>query len=326
MNAYCKSKKMKKWPYFENPFLNCAKKSYKKAVKISTYTDGQLFARRLDPIYTPLYAAYHPLHLLLLAAYNKWKAENDVQISTTVTITDLLKKLSSIKILAWDLTIQAVYIKGSAEYVLLMAHGHKPFQTGTKLERINTVAQLKEKLVGIVPLATLETEVSAFLNNLTDAETSQSGKIGNKKKNSKDVLKALTNTMVEMFSILGSMQIINKQNPTDSASLFDMDTIRNQEQSTFTGALKNSEYACILERTFLLTSSMDATSDALTDLGFYLASNANDPSTGHTIINVPAGTTVSITFSSFTGDTNNTFLCVVNLSSIAAGRYEIDLG
>lgn len=317
---------MKKWPYFENPFLNCAKKSFKKAVKISSYTDAQLFARRLDPFYAPLYANYHPLHVLLLAAYNIWKAQRNVQISKTFTITDLLKQLSSTKVPAWDLTIQGVYNKKTAEYLVLMAHGHKPYQTGSRLERINTVEQLKVNLTGIVPLAALETDVSNFADDLTNAETAQSGSFGTKKTNKIAIVKALTNAMIEMFSILGSMQILNKANPSDSASIFDLDTVRNQEQSTFTGALKNSEFVSIVERTFVITDSMDATSDALTDLGFYLSANAGDPPTGYTVITVPAGTTVTIEFSAFLNDTNNKFLSVVNLSAIAAGRFEIDLG
>ena len=36
---------LKPWIYLQNPFFNCTKKNFKKAVKISKYTDAQLLAK-----------------------------------------------------------------------------------------------------------------------------------------------------------------------------------------------------------------------------------------------------------------------------------------
>ncbi len=319
-------KMIKTWSYFLNPFLNCAKKSFKRAVKISTYTDAQLYTRRLDAFYGPLYTEFHPLHVLLLAAYNNWKAQGNVQISSTFTVRQLLAQLSATKIALWDLQIQAVYAKGSAEYILLLAHGHKPYQTGTKLERINTIAQLITNLTGISALSATLTDVTNFYTSINTAETAQSGNKGTKKTNSGLLVTAIANAMIEMFSILGACTSNFKTDPSVCSPIFDMATIRNQQQAVYMGSLIRSAYQMIAERTFLLTESIDAYNTGLTEIGYYMALNKDDAPTGYTVVTVLAGLTNTIDITQFTGNTTNKFLSVVNLSSITAGSFKVDLG
>lgn len=317
---------LKVWSYFDNPFLNCTKKSFKKAIKISTYTDSQLYSRRLDAFYGPLYTAYHPLHLLLVAAYNTWKAQNNVQISSTFTITQLIKQLSSTKIEAWSLQIQGVYPKKTAPFIVLLAHGHKPYQKGTRLERIGAVAQLKENLTGIAALAATEADVTAFLALLETANSAQSGNKGNKITNSSTISTALLNAMNGMYSILGSCITQYNANPTLSSAIFDMATIRSQQQSVYTGAIKPLLDATVAERTFLPTDSIDFTNHGTGPLGLYLAAQNNQAPTIYTVIEIAAGIIMTIDISMFTGNTGNNFLSVVNLSATLVGHYEIDLG
>ena len=302
---------IKKWSYFTNPFLNCSKKSFKRAVKLSTYTDSQLYSRRTDAFYGPIYTAYHPLHVLLLAAYNTWKAQGNVQISSTFTVKQLIRQLSSTKIALWDLQIQNVYPKGSAEYILLMAHGRKPYQTGAALERINTVAQLIQNLTGIAALSSTLTDVTTFWNNISTAETAQSGNKGNKKSNSTLLTTAIGNAMTEMFSILGSCTAHFATDPSVCSPIFDMATIRNQQQAVYMGSLAIAAYQMIAERTFEDTDSIDAYNTGLVSIGYYLAANKTDGPTGYTVVTVLAGITETIDIGQFTNDTANNFLCVV---------------
>jgi len=317
---------LKKWAYFTNPFLNCAKVSFKRAVKLSTYTDAQLYSRRADPFYGPLYTSYHPLHLLLLAAYNTWKAQGNVQIGSTFTVKQLLAQLSATKVALWDLAIQAVYPKGTAEYLVLMAHDRKPYQSGTKLERLNTVAQLMQNLAGITALAATLTDVTAFWTSLSTAEAAQSGNKGNKKTNSALLVTAIANAMAELFVILGQCIANFKPDPSVCSPIFDMATIRNQQQAVYMGSLAIAEFQLIAERTFLDTDSIDAYNTGLVGIGFYLAANKADGPTGHTVVTALAGITETIDIAQFTNDTNNKFLCVVNLSTVAVASYKVDLG
>src|ERR1700704_1983612 len=107
---------MKTWIYLRNPFLPIGIKSYKKAVKISKYTDSALAARVADPFYAAQYAIYHPLHLALVAAFNAWKAQGGIQKGASLTVDQLLGLMSS-KFADWDPAILAVFHKGTPGYV-----------------------------------------------------------------------------------------------------------------------------------------------------------------------------------------------------------------
>jgi len=313
------------WIYFQNPFFNCTKKSFKKAVKISTYTDAQLLAKGSDPFYEPLYLAYHQLHLAFLAAYNTWKAQGGTQKGMTLTVTQLLAQLSPFKIGNWDRAVQGLYAKGTAVYLSIFPNGHKMFQSGTKLSRINAVSQLVTALTGKASLATTLTDVTTFNNSLIAANTTQSGSKGTTFALSDAVETARVNACSMMFCILGQCIAKFPQDPTVCEVIFDLETVRSKQQTEFVSTIKAASFKNIAERTFLLTDIIDVDSDGVAELGYYLAEKKGDAPTGYTIISVLAGKTKAITISDFIDNTKNKFLCVVNLSSVFAGHYTVDL-
>ncbi len=313
------------WIYLQNPFFNVTRKNYKKAVKISTYTDAQLFARSTDPFFGPLYTAYHPLHLALVSTYNIWKAQGGTQKGSTVTIKDLLAQLSPGKSGLWDRAVQLLYPIGSSIYTAIFPKKMKPFYSGTKVERINAVAQLEIALTGRAPLASTLTDVTAFSLSLTNANTDQSGNIGNTATASTNVETARVNAMVMLYSILGQCIGHFAATPRLITVLFNLNVIRNKMQTIFLGSLKFSEYETIAQRTFELTDTIDAKNDGLSLLGFYLAENAGDTPTGYTVVNVLPSKTSTITISDFTSNTTNNFLCVVNLSDTILGHYDVNV-
>src|SRR4051812_47361495 len=130
---------MRSWIYFSNPFLRTVKNNYKRAIQISTFTDSRLQAKQNDEFYGPLYNRYHPFHVEFLTKYNAWKSQGGMQKGATLSLNQLLKLLSPSKINAWDLAVMNVYDKGSADYLTIFPQGHKPFQSGEKLLRINAV-------------------------------------------------------------------------------------------------------------------------------------------------------------------------------------------
>ena len=313
------------WIYFQNPFINATKKSFKKAVKISTYTDAQLLAKGSDPFYEPLYVAYHILHLNLVATYNTWKVQGGSQKGMTLTITQLLAQLSPFKIGNWDRAVQALFAKGSAVYLSIFPQGHKIFQSGTKLSRINAVSQLVTALTGKATLATTLADVTTFNNSLIAANTNQSGSIGTTNTLSDAVETARIAALSMMYSILG--QCIGKfpDNPTVSEVIFDLETVRNHQQTEFESGLKVSAFKNIAERKFVLTDTIDVDNDGLSDLGYYMAAKKGDSSEGYTVVPILAGKRGVIEISEFVNDMANKFLCVVNLSSVLAGHYTVDL-
>ena len=315
----------KPWLYYLNPFLNCTKRNFKKAVKISTYTDAQLFAKGSDPFYEPLYTAYHPLHLALVAAYNTWKAQGGSQKGSTLTVTQLLAILSPFKIGNWDRAVQALFAKGTSVYLSIFPKGHKIFQTGTKLSRINAVGQLVNALTGKTSLASTLADVTTFNNSLIAANTTQSGSMGTTNTLSDAVDTARIVAFSMMYSILGQCIAKFPDDPSVSEVIFDLVTIRSNQQTEFVSGLKESAFKSIAERTFVSTDTIDVDNDGLADLGYYMAAKKGDSSAGYTVVTILAGKSGVINITDFVNDMANKFLCVVNLSSVLAGHYTVDL-
>ena len=313
------------WLYLQNPFFNCTKKNFKKAVKISAYTDAQLLAKSGDAFFASLYADYHPLHLLLVAAYNIWKAQGGTQKGSTVTVRQLLGKLSPGKIGIWDRAVQLLFDAGSAVYVAIFPKGHKSFQKGPKLDRISAVAQPQIALTGKVGLEATLADVTAFSGELDIANTKQSGNVGTTNTTSDDVETARVNAMGMLYKILGQCMARYWAKPTLATVLFDLNSIRNTLQSIFTGALKKSIFETIAQRTFLIDDTIDATNDGLSLLGFYLAENPGDGPEGYTVIQVLSTKTDTIKISQFVNNTTNNFLCVVNLSDTLGGHFSVNV-
>jgi len=313
------------WIYLQNPYLTCTKRNYKKAVKISHYTDAQLLAKSGDPFFAALYADYHPLHLLLVAAYNIWKAQGGTQKGSTVSLKDLFKKLSPGKIGIWDRAVQALFDAGSAIYVAIFPKGHKSFQKGSKLERINAVAQLEIALTGVAGLETTLADVAAFSGELATANTTQSGSVGTTNTASDDVETARVNAMGMLYQILGKCMARFWATPKVITVLFDLNSIRNTLQTIFTGGVKKGAFATINQRTYELTDTIDATNDGVSLLGFYMTENPGDGPEGYTVIPVVSTKTDTIKISQFINDTTNNFLSVINLSDTLAGHFSVNV-
>ena len=313
------------WIYFQNPFLNVTKKNFKKAVKLSTYTDAQLLAKSTDPFYGPIYTAYHPIHLALVAAYNAWKAQGGTQSGATETLGQLLKLLSPFKLNNWDRLIQAAFAKGSAIYLSIFPQGHKIFQRGTALARINAVAQLVLALTGKAGVTAVLTDVTNFNAQLVAANAAQTGNMGTTATLSNAVEATRVTAMGMLYNILGQCMVQFSDDPTVSGFIFDLDTVRTKQQTYFTSNLRPSAHKMIAQRTWLLTDTIDADNDGATDLGYYMAARKGDGPEGYTLVTVLAGNDDTITIDEFTNDTDNRFLSVVNLSTLVAGHYAVDL-
>jgi len=317
---------LKIWSFESNPFLNVSKKNFKKAVKISTYTDAQLFARKADTFFGPIYLSYHVFHLALVAAYNTWKAQGGTVKGSTALLDIKLAELSPGKIGEWDLSIQGVFKKNTPSYIAILPNGHKPFQTGEKLMRINAIEQLKKNLTGIVALAAVLTDVTTFYDEIVLANTTQQGSKGTKYSYSAAILLIIKTTMEELYAILGDCMRHFKANPVEVRTLFDLDTIRSQQQSVFTGIVPLNGHTLIVERLMLPNDSFDAIVDGATSLGFYRAINKEDSSNGYTLITVDSMTNRTINGTDFKTDVSNKYLCVVNTSTIAASHFELNFG
>ncbi len=312
----------KTWSYFLNPFISAAA-SFKKALKISTYTDAQLQARSGDPFYAPLYKMYDPLHQALVDAYNNWKTQGGTQKGTTLTFDQLLTLLSPSKIGAWDYAVMGVYAKGTPGYISIFPQGHKPFQTGDKDQRVNAVQQLAKALAGTPALSTTMDDVNDFYKQLITARSAQQGNIGNTGSESDEVRDAVTAAMTGLYSVLGSCITQFADDPTQAEPIFDLETIRNHDQLVFTGGVKALETENIMEHTFASTDEIKLSATG-TALGFYLSKFKDDAPGKYTVITELAGTNQTVKPADF-GDGTNTFLHVINNDAATEGHYKVEL-
>ncbi len=313
----------KTWSYFVNPFLVLGKKNFKKAVKISTYHDSALQTASGDPFFAAMYAAYHPFHLALVAAYNTWKTSGGMQKGSTQTVEELLNLLSPVKINAWDAQVQIVLPKGSPDYVAVLPQGHTPFAQSEIDERINAVQQLGLALVPFPALAALKLEIDTFYGQLTVARNTQLGKKGDTEHYSDMLREKISDALIAMYGDLGLVMDKAKTNPIDAEPLFDLDTIRNRQQSVFKGILSGNENKLLVERTFSNLDEMRLQSLAGTKLGFYMAANSGDAPAGYTLIEVEVNTKVIVKVTDF-GPLSNHFLHVINTGA-TKGEYKVQI-
>ncbi len=312
------------WIFLSNPFITAAGSNFKKAFKISTYTDAQLTARQADPFYGPLFKMYDPLHQTLSDAYNNWNAQNGTQKGSTLSFNQLLKNLCPGKVTGWEHDVTGTYAKGTPGYVAIFPQGHKPFQTGEKDQRVAAVKQLSVALTTDGSFAATLSDVTAFYKQLTDARTTQQGNIGNTITNSDAVSAATNAAMVGLYSILGSCIAQFAADPTQAEAIFDMETIRDRNQSTFKGTIAPMQSKLIAEHSFGTDDEMTLSNEGAVALSFYLAANENDGAAGYTLITVNAGDSKTAKASDF-GVATNTFLHAVNNDGAAEGKYKLEL-
>jgi hypothetical protein len=238
---------------------------------------------------------------------------------------DLLLELSPGKSGAWNRAVQQLHAVGSSVYTAIFPKKMRSFYTGSKQDRINAVAQLEIALTGKVGLETTLADVTTFSGKLVTADTAQSGSVGTTTTASENVEKARVTAMVMLYSILGQCIGHLAATPNLITVLFNLRVIRNTLQTIFTGALKIAGFETIVQRSYELSDTVDASSDGLTELGYYLAENPNEGPTGYTVISVLSLKTKSIGIEEFIDNTTNTFLCVVNLSDTLAGHYNVNV-
>jgi hypothetical protein len=314
---------MKPWTYLINPFTDAVANSYKKAVLISTYTNAFLLANQTDPFYGPLFTLYNPLHLALVKAYNGWKNQGGSQKGSTLTVGQLLGLLTG-KLVNWERDITGPYPKGTPDYLAIFPRGHKPFHNGSEDLRIQAVGQLASSLSGILALASTYTDVSTFYTQLTDARDAQEGNISGTKTNSGDVKTAVDAAMTLLYSILGSCIAQFAATPLVIEAVFNLQLVREHEQSIFTGTLAPLRNKTIFKHTFAPTDTLTLMNTGITSLNFFTSAGKDDAPGTYTIITVAAGQTVTVAASAF-GPAANAYLHVINTDTVSEGHFQVEL-
>jgi hypothetical protein len=313
----------RKWIFLDNPMINTTNNSYRLAVRISTKHDSALLAGNADAYINSLYTVYHPLHLVLMDAYNAWVGQGGLQQGKTLNLKQLLKQLSNTKINAWDAAIQVVYAVDTPQYMGLLPNGHKPFQSGTQTKRMAAVSGLIDAIGSDAALAAVKAVIVAFNTQLVNANTSQKGSISTTRTLSDGVDAARIAMCTAQFADLGSM-INHWPDATENMEqYYDLEAIRKGQQVFFTNSVKAKKIKFIVKRTFIDTDKVRLTNTGTVPLQFYLSENKTNPAPG-TAIHVDPGTEREV-FAPELGLITHTHLLVYNPDAVSTGYYEVEL-
>jgi hypothetical protein len=223
------------------------------------------------PIDTFIYGLYTNLLPFVTAfnlAYNTWIAALGMQISSTLSFYEEILSLGNSDIKDWDIAIQGVYKKGTVGYKALLAHGRKPFQTGSQEDKVAACEALAIALFGIVSLAAVLALVNAKIILLNNAKNTKDTGKSNSNFDSGTVETARVTLAGELYGTLGMLMFHFRMNPSLISSFFNVMIIRNLGQTIWRQTLKGLAGKWLFTRTFVATDSLRIVNNSLSTIRF----------------------------------------------------------
>ena len=315
---------MKTWGYGINPFITATRYSQRSMKKICNFTINTLKAAPDDAFLASLLTTLQPYANEYNHSFSVWFSNQANQLSKSASLTDLLHTLSKPTIRDWDIDIQVVYHDDTPEYIKLLPHNRAPFQTGSQLDRMNAVTALSISIDDDVKLQTVKTSVDAFDLLLKNAYQVQKSSIAGTGNGSDDLE---TNRIVvaeELYSVLGLLMSHYKKTPEKVANFFDMETIRNHQQSIFKAAIAEGATVLGLTHTFDVDEEMIFINRGKTNLRIALLPDANSDF-GLKFITIPANSKLLVKLQDLGDIATCRFLKIQNMDANLAGAYTIEL-
>lgn len=263
------------WKYLQNQFMISTRGNFKKALKLSNYTDAflkkQMDDNPGDADYALLYNRYHPLHVALTNAYNRWKNSFGTRGGDTLNIDQLLLALID-KIDDWDVAVQVVYKKSTPEYKSIFPSGRYPFNSGSKDTKVMAVNTLGLALDAYPALVGVKTEVDDYYVILDGARDTQEGAKGGTRSFSKLLEVERKKAMTMLYGTLGFLMNKFMTNQSLVAPFFDLSLLRRRQQQIFTGTLAVGNTDEVFTRTLLPEEELRIQIKTNTQAAVYLGS------------------------------------------------------
>jgi hypothetical protein len=265
----------KPWKYVDNQFTVSTKKSFKKALKLSIFHDAALLAQQgAHPALAPLYTRYHTLHLAYALAYTAWRSAGGAQEGETLNLKQLLET-SYTNVDGWDAQIQVVHPKSSARYRAIFPDGRKPFSVGGIDQRIDAYSTLASNIGNEVALAAVKQLVDDVYSALDTARVQQAGAKTGRRANSTQLDRARIDIMDMQYRDMAVvLDAFYDEREGMCNRLFDLETLRNPEQQTFTVTLSPDETHNVATRTLLSDDVLRAKLNGPGTVTIFLATTA----------------------------------------------------
>jgi hypothetical protein len=303
------------WKYIGNQFDSETETSYKKAVKLSHFHDARLLsAQTTYPLLAPLYTRYHPLHLALMNGYSAWRTAGGTQEEETLTVRQLMDQ-AMLDLDGWDVQVQVVYPKTTARYRGIFPNGRKPFRQGGLELRIDAFQDLSNAIGTDVALAAVKTAVDSTHSALVAARTAQEGAKGGKLVNSGAVEAARLAAMNMQYRNMGVViDAYFDDREMLCNAIFDLETLRNPEQQTFTMSLDVAERHDVATRTLLADDELRAKLTGPGRVHIFLASTPGGVDSTPVVVNTDADLRFAAAAFGITDYTTHRHITVVNES------------
>ncbi|WP_432671799.1 hypothetical protein [Flavobacterium sp. SM2513] len=316
------------WQYLMNQFENSTRTSYKKAVKLSTYHEADLKKKALtESKLVPIHTRYLPLHIALVQEYNNWKSAGGSQEGQTLNLEQMLDVAYS-NINDWELSIQVAglsYRKGTPAFKAIFMNGRNPFSRGSIDDRINAYDTLALNMKPYKEIESIMDRVRGTYADLDAARNSQLGAKGTVKSMSGNVERARINAMTMQWRNLGFAMDTFWDRLEYIESMFDLQTLRDNSQSIFTGKLEPKENEAVLVHTFLADDELKLRNKGAATIHFYLGTMANGTDSMPVMLEPMTELVIMISAFGVADYSLHRFLTVVNQSDTTVTKYEVDV-
>ncbi|MCX6352572.1 MAG: hypothetical protein NTX03_12055 [Bacteroidetes bacterium] len=315
----------KKSDLAKNAFKASIQKSFTRAIKLSSFSDAALEANRtISPAIDGLYNFYHPKHLLLINANDNRVAQTNVKVGSTTAKKNLLKGLTQ-KVNDWDFEIQKTYRDFTDEYKIIFANGHNPFTQGKQTDRLGAVHSLSIVLGNYPLLNLVKTDVDAYYDLLLLAYNTQQGNISTGGQDSGTVTNICTTIANALQYVYGGLIMQYSDNLDPITNFFDMETLQQKPQKTFTKHLNGGQVFTICKHSFKTTDDAYFSNISDATLRVYIAHEKGE--TNPTVFfDVPPRVSNIVVHAPQLGNVaDGRYLIVKNLDPNLPGDIEVNL-
>ena len=312
------------WSPITNLFDNATKHSFSKAHRIGNYTTASLKAQITDPAILALYTFLLTLYTAYDAAFIAWLVQQGTKAGSTDSL-HLLMDQTVPNLDDWEYEIRGIYKKKSSEFKAIFPKARYSFEQGKQDDRILAINALNATLKAIPALAATSAKVDAFATLVNNAYTTQKGNISTKSINSDLLEKARVELVDGMYYVQGGLMMKYYKSRDTIANYFDVQTLRDLQQSDFTGRNAPGVIVVIAKRSLEDDYNIIFDNTGIDPLQFFISPNNTPTKVGAKMIEVPANTVMTANAGLIRVNSADSYICVYNPSTTLTGTWEMAL-
>jgi hypothetical protein len=191
-----------KWLFLSNVFRILAKKSMKRFYKFCYLFMQGLKSNTTDPFFSTKYQEMLPFYTTFKTTYDLKFGTKGQRKGDTKYQKKMFKQLI-VKMHAWDIAIQVVYLNDTSEYTKIFPYGLSPFSQYPMEMRITYLRNAVNQLSGYIELHAVYVEMNQFLLDLQGARDEQTTKSTGVTESIADLLSIALDFADEIYGVLG---------------------------------------------------------------------------------------------------------------------------